>query len=592
MIAEQVARNQAKRQEALMMSSFQKEIQSLSKFSTSHEYAKHTSREMKIAKQNSDIIKREEAKIAKTRGIIAAAKIQESASLSKWNIENKQKQKRARVRNSAIEREKRLIARYEEKKKNIHKLPKNETEQQHPNSNHQESRSCILSVPTSANEYFAKDDSVDYVHWFREHIENSHGTSTTSTTSEEYNNNDFAFPAPCLKSAEGNSGNYRSNECAQNNFNECSSVNSSLSDDLPQTPPPVEAINLNNPIMEFKYPSDQSYNPKNPTIAKHSEEIEISRAVLVEMYDSSIKSKVLGEGSLSPKNGVPEIDVLNLEAMVSNSNDQEQSSYIKSPSSHHENISFPLTPPRSETQTSRGISSNKTSPVTISSELSKSTSRKDLFMASPMRFPSGTRDKMRRLGVLMDRIDKTNAIFSPSVDRLSASAFGEAFDDSRNINNDDRMLNAEKENMLKSSKCFSQDSNHITRTQEKLKKLNSVVHRLSENHQSMHVLLEKDSQQLELCTTNIERLLSYGQDNEPEDISAPLKCGESTREEQTRIDFSCDNHLDASNNSKLDESQFLFSLVEQYVREQIPESSDVGGTPASACLSLCGGIRR
>eukprot|EP00816_Leptocylindrus_hargravesii_P004141 CAMPEP_0196806432 /NCGR_PEP_ID=MMETSP1362-20130617/6336_1 /TAXON_ID=163516 /ORGANISM="Leptocylindrus danicus, Strain CCMP1856" /LENGTH=312 /DNA_ID=CAMNT_0042179905 /DNA_START=310 /DNA_END=1245 /DNA_ORIENTATION=- len=259
MIAEQVARNEAKRQEALRMSSFQEEIQSLNNFSTSHDYAKHTSREMKIAKQNSNIIKREEAKIAKTRGIIAAAKIQESASLSKWNIENKQKQKRVRVQKSAIVREKRLIARYEEKKKNIQKLPENQTKQPLTNCNQQESRSCFLSVSTSTNKYIAKDDSVDYVHWFREHIENSHGTNNTNTTSEEYNNNDFAFPAPCLESVEGSSGDYHDNECAQNNIHECTTVYSSLSDDLPQTPPPVEAINLNNPIMEIKYPSDQSY---------------------------------------------------------------------------------------------------------------------------------------------------------------------------------------------------------------------------------------------------------------------------------------------------------------------------------------------
>lgn len=559
MIAEQVARNEAKRQELQRVSSFQNEVQPLNRVDTSHAYAKRASREMKISKQNSKIIIREEAKIAKTRGNIAAAKIQESTSLSKWNTEIKQQQKRARVRNSAIERGKMLTARYKEKKKIILEQTQNRVEQ--------DSGSRSLSAPISPNKHLAEDDSVDYVHWFREHIEKPHGMSIASNECNDDSTVSSASCASCIESVKENIDDSHNNECGRNNL--CgSSIGDgvSFSNDL-HRPPSLETISLHTTITEKENICDRSSTSKDRDIDKPSQQVEMPRLMPTKTCHFNIISMVVDESpnsrSFSLKEEFSDENTLDLEVASFSNDIQKQQPCAELRSLDDDSICFPPMSPTNE------ISPTPKSSATIMSEEFLSTPQTNISMASQTTPTTDTRCKMKRLGVLMARIDKTNALFSPSVDRLKSSLFGGANNDCGYLECDGNVPNAEQKKTPSSNKTENQSSNRILHTQEKLKKLKSIVCRLSENHQSMHpsmVLLEKDSERLELCTTNVEKVLEKAK-NKSNDGSASSK--QSVGKES--IDVSCGNLSNAFNSSIVDETQ-LFSLVERHVNERIPES--------------------
>lgn len=77
-----------------------------------HQNAEFSRRQAIIEEQNRKIVEREDQKIAKTRGVIAVAKLQHSSSLSKWNIERRQRLNREKCRRSTMAKEKRKTSKF------------------------------------------------------------------------------------------------------------------------------------------------------------------------------------------------------------------------------------------------------------------------------------------------------------------------------------------------------------------------------------------------------------------------------------------------------------------------------------------------
>ena len=77
-----------------------------------HQDAEFSRRQTIIEEQNRKIVEREDRKIAKTRAVIAVAKLQHSSSLSKWNIERRQRLNREKCRRSTMAKEKQKASKF------------------------------------------------------------------------------------------------------------------------------------------------------------------------------------------------------------------------------------------------------------------------------------------------------------------------------------------------------------------------------------------------------------------------------------------------------------------------------------------------